>query len=305
MANYHIFPWLSINCLYFLGFKVFTKAITIGSFTMGISSLNSFMAGTRGIIESIIDINTRIYAVSKYHSFLNIRSEFRKNATRSLDGIDLQNIEIDFDNVSFKYPGSTRYVLKDINLKINANERVAVVGENGAGKTTFVMLLTRMYNPTKGRILINGIDIREIDYDSYMKLFPTVYQDFQILPFSILENVIFQEKADEETCKKIYELFEQNGFGNRLKTMYQGLNTPITRQLDNRGEDLSGGELQKVAIVRALYKDAPVIILDEPTSALDPLTEYEIYQRFSEMTFKRRPFISPIELPAPVSVTGL
>lgn len=267
-----------------LGLKVFAKEITLGSFTMGINSLNSFVGASKGIAQSVIDINARIYSVGRYHSFLNIRSEFRKDATRKIDDIDLKNVEIKFENVYFKYPGSTSYVLKDINLTINTYEKIAVVGENGSGKTTFVMLLTRMYDPTEGRILINGIDIREIDYDSYMKLFSTVYQDFHIFPFSILENIVFRDEADEEAEKKILELFKQNGLSSRLEAMYQGLKTPITKELDNRGEDLSGGELQRIAIIRALYKNAPFIVLDEPTSALDPIAEYEIYHRFSQMT---------------------
>ena len=267
-----------------LGIRVFTKIITIGSFTMGINSLNSFVSASNGIIKSVVDINSKIYSAGRYSSFLNIRSELRKNATRKIDDIDLMNSKITFENVSFKYPGSTTCVLKNINLTIKPCEKVAVVGENGSGKTTFVMLLTRMYDPTEGRILLNDIDIKEIDYDSYLKLFSTVYQDFQIFPFSIIENINFKDYTLINEEQKILQLFEQNGLNQRLKKMYQGLKTPISKELDNRGEDLSGGELQKIAIIRALYKDAPFIVLDEPTAALDPLAEYDIYKRFSEIT---------------------
>ena len=275
-------------CTYImLGIKVFSKIITIGSFTMGINSLNSFMDASKGIVKSIIDINSRIYYVSQYDSFLNIDSKFRTNNIHEIDEIDKSNISIEFDHVYFKYPGSAEYVLKDINLAINSHERVAVVGENGAGKTTFVMLLTRMYDPTKGCIRINGIDIREIDYDSYMKLFSTVYQDFTLFPYTISENIVLKKDVDQECRKRVMELFEQNGLCDRLKGMPLGLDTPITKQLDNRGEDLSGGEKQRIAIIRALYKDSPVLILDEPTAALDPLAEYKIYHQFDQMTDKK------------------
>ena len=268
-----------------LGIKVFVKEITIGSFT--ISSLNSFMDASKGIIQSIIDINAKIYTISQYNSFLNIKSKFRKDTVYRLEEMNLQNIEIEFEQVSFKYPGSTQYILRDINLKINAHEKIAVVGENGAGKTTFVMLLTRMYDPTKGRILLNGIDIRKIDYDSYMKLFSTVYQDFQIFPFSIFDNIVFEKENREEAQNKIMELVAQTGLTERMEAMYQGLDTPISRELDNRGEDLSGGERQRIAIIRALYKNSPIIVFDEPTAALDPRAEYEIYQQFAQMTYQK------------------
>lgn len=267
-----------------LGLKVFTREISVGSFTMGINSLNSFMSATNGIVQSIIDVRLKISFINKYDTFLKIPNQYDKHVKCNLEGIDLKNISIEFENVSFKYPGSTSYVLKNVDLKISGQERIAIVGGNGAGKTTFIMLLTRMYAPTEGRILINGVDIKEIDRDSYMSLFSVVHQDFLMLPFSIFENIIFKQELDCDTQTKIMDLLKQCGLQERIEAMYQGLNTPITKEIDARGVDMSGGEVQKIAIVRALYKDAPIVILDEPTSALDPIAEYDIYQQFAQMT---------------------
>jgi len=267
-----------------LGLKVFSKDISVGSFTMGISSLNSFMSATNGIVQSIIDVRSKIVFISKYDNFLRIPDPYDRYAKRDLKEIDLQNMELEFQNVSFKYPGSTTYIFKNLSLKIRAGEKVAIVGENGAGKTTFILLLTRMYAPTEGRILLNGIDIREYDGSHYSELFSVVHQDFLILPFTIYENIVFQPEEDDETCQKVMEIFSQCGLKERVDSMYQGVRTPVSKEIDARGVDLSGGEMQKIALARALYKDAPVVILDEPTSALDPLAEYEIYHRFDQMT---------------------
>lgn len=270
-----------------LGFKVFSGGISIGSFTMGINSLNNFMTAMNGIVQSAIDVRTKASFISKYDTFLKIPSQYDKYGKRGLEGMDLDEVCIEFENVSFKYPGSTSYVLKNINLKIKGKERIAVVGGNGAGKTTFIMLLTRMYAPTEGRIIINGVDIKDIDRESYMSLFSVVHQDFLMLPFSILENIILGKEDDEGTRAEIMELLKRCGLNDKVESMYQGLYTPVTKEIDARGVDLSGGEVQKIAIVRALYKNAPVVILDEPTAALDPMAEYEIYQQFSQMTYHK------------------
>lgn len=270
-----------------LGLKVFSGGISVGSFTMGINSLNNFMTSMNGIVQSVIDVRTKLYFINKYDVFLKIPSKYDKYGKRGLEGMDLDDICIEFEGVSFKYPGSTSYVLKNINLKIKGKERIAVVGGNGAGKTTFIMLLTRMYAPTEGRITINGVDIKDIDRESYMSLFSVVHQDFLMLPFSILENIVLGEEVDEGVRTEIMELLRRCGLKDRVESMYQGLQTPVTKEIDARGVDLSGGEMQKIAIARALYKNAPVVILDEPTAALDPMAEYEIYRQFSRMTYHK------------------
>lgn len=175
-------------------------------------------------------------------------------------------------------------MLKNINLIIQDTERLGIVGYNGAGKTSFTLLLLRMYDPTEGVILLNGIDIRKFDYKDYQKIISSVNQDFSLLAFSLLENIAITDDATQEDRSRIVELLNENGMGERLKKMYRGLDTPVTKNLYASGVDLSGGESQKIAVVRALYKDAPVLILDEPTSALDPVAEHAIFQKFAEMS---------------------
>jgi ABC-type multidrug transport system fused ATPase/permease subunit len=202
----------------------------------------------------------------------------------SISDIDLNNITIEFQNVSFRYPNSTAYVLKNINLKINSSERLGIVGYNGSGKTTLTLLLTRMYDPTEGTILVNGIDIKNIRYKDYQRLISSVNQDFSLMSFSIIENIIMDDNISDEIKDEVMTLLEKNGLGERIKKLYRGLNTPITKKLFASGVDFSGGEMQRIAISRAQYKQASILILDEPTSALDPKAESELFKKFTDMS---------------------
>ena len=157
---------------------------------------------------------------------------------------------------------------------------MSIVGENGDGKTTFVKLLTRLYEPTDGKILINGVNIRDIEYEQYMSLFSTVFQDYKLFSLSLKENIALALPADEN---KINELLRYVGFDEKLKKLPKGIDTAIFKNFDETGFEPSGGEGQKIALARALYKDAPIVILDEPTAALDPRAEFEIYQQFNDM----------------------
>jgi ATP-binding cassette subfamily B protein len=213
-------------------------------------------------------------------AFFDLQSEM-KNGTRSVEGIDPQNVEFAFHDVSFRYPGSEPLVLEHLNLTIRTGERLAVVGRNGSGKSTMIKLLCRLYDPTEGTITVNGIDIREFDYAEYLKLFGVVFQDFTLLAFTIAENVAASETYDEH---KVMRCLDTAGVGERVRRMPKGMEQCRTKLYEEDGEDLSGGEDQKVAIARALYKDAPFVILDEPTAALDPKSEAEIYARFNDMT---------------------
>lgn len=188
--------------------------------------------------------------------------------------------EIEFRNVSFRYPGSDTYALKNLSLKLRIGERMAVVGKNGSGKTTMIKLLSRLYDPTEGEILLNGIDIRKFNYHEYMKLFSIVFQDFSLFSFPIAKNVAASEEYDAD---RVRECLAKAGFDDSLKKLPKGIDTPIDKEYDDDGVLISGGERQKIAIARALYKDSPFILLDEPTAALDPLAEFEIYSAFNEM----------------------
>ena len=179
-----------------------------------------------------------------------------------------RNYLVEFRDVSFRYPDSEAWALRHVNLKFQVGSRLAVVGENGSGKSTFIKLLCRLYDPTEGEILLNGIDIRKYQYPDYIALFSVVFQDFHLLALPLGQNVAGRIKYDRE---RVAQCLTQAGIMDRVEKMDQGLDTYLYKDLEKKGVEVSGGEAQKIAIARALYKDAPFIILDEPTAALDPL----------------------------------
>lgn len=195
------------------------------------------------------------------------------------DGGD-NEYEIEFRNVSFRYPGSDAYALRHISLKLHVGKRMAVVGRNGSGKTTFIKLLCRLYDPTEGEICLNGIDIKKYDYEEYLSIFSVVFQDFKLFSFGLGQNVAANVDYDQvrvNTCLK------KAGIQECPDGMPEGLDTCLYKDFEENGVEISGGESQKIALARALYKDAPFMILDEPTAALDPVAEYEVYSKFNEI----------------------
>ena len=188
--------------------------------------------------------------------------------------------EIEFEHVYFKYPGATEYALQDFSLKIRIGEKMAVVGMNGSGKTTMIKLLCKLYEPTKGRILLNGVDIKKFDADEYRKLFSVVFQDFKLFALELGENIAGSEDYNQE---RVHECLEKAGIVIGEDKFSNGLDTYLYKNYDDNGVEISGGEAQKIAIARALYKEAPFILLDEPTASLDPLAENEIYSKFDSI----------------------
>ena len=188
--------------------------------------------------------------------------------------------EIEFRNVSFRYPGTQTCALKNLSLKLCIGERMAIVGMNGSGKTTLIKLLCRLYDPDEGEILLNGVDIRKFRQEEYIRLFSVVFQDFKLLALPLGENVAASTEVDR---KRAEENLRQAGLGAHLEELPEGLDTYLYQNIADDGVEISGGEAQKIAIARALYKDAPFVLLDEPTASLDPLSEYEIYSRFDSM----------------------
>ena len=191
---------------------------------------------------------------------------------------------VEFINVSFKYPGADTYVIKDLNLKFVIGEKMAIVGKNGSGKTTFVKLLCRLYDVTEGCIKVNDVDIRKYDYKDYCALFSVVFQDFHMFAFPVGENIAAGSEVDEELA---VDAMKKAGLGERLSTLSDGLRTCIGKDYDENGVSFSGGEKQKLAIARAIYKDAPFVIMDEPTAALDPEAEAEVFEGFDKMVGKK------------------
>jgi ATP-binding cassette subfamily C protein len=190
--------------------------------------------------------------------------------------------EIEFRNVSFRYPGSNVDIYKKLNLKIPRGQRLAIVGHNGAGKTTFVKLLCRLYDVTEGEILLNGINIKYFKKEEYLRLFSAVFQEVKILAFSAGENVALEEQEDIDE-ERLKQSLEQAGISEKIAALAKGSKTSLLKFLDDEGVELSGGENQKISIARALYKNGPIMVLDEPTAALDALAEYNTYLNFNQM----------------------
>jgi len=213
-----------------------------------------------------------------YLDYVEIIKTTRKGTLPIL--MDSEHYELEFHNVSFKYPEANDFALKNLNLKLDIGKRLAIVGMNGSGKTTMIKLMCRLYDPCEGKITLDGIDIREYDYDEYVGLFSVVFQDFSLFSFALGENIAATSEYDEQ---RINDYLRMVGFEDRLNTMPNGLDTPLYKSFDENGVEISGGEAQKIALARALYKNAPFIVLDEPTSALDPIAEFEIYKRFNEI----------------------
>ena len=170
--------------------------------------------------------------------------------------------------------------MRNLSLKFTLGKRLAIVGKNGSGKSTFIKLLCRLYDPTEGEIRLNGVDIRQYDYEEYLNIFSVVFQDFKLFSFSLGQNVATAMEYDRE---KVEQCLTKAGLSERLSSMRLGPDTALYKDFESEGVEISGGEAQKVALARALYKDAPIVVLDEPTAALDPIAEAEVYTKFNEI----------------------
>lgn len=265
----------------YVGLRVISDSlgakISLGSFTMYVSAAINFTRTTAELGTSITVIMQMLGYLDPFMEFMSLHDENIEGKTIFSGEIE----SIKFENVSFKYPKSDKFVLENISFEINKNEKISIVGLNGAGKTTLVKLICRLYHPTCGKIYINGHDIFEYDYDSYMKSIATVFQDFKIFAFSIDENISCDYQ--NSNTDRIMELLKNVGLYEKLSNLPKGIASMFGKSYDEEGVDMSGGERQKIAIARALYKNASLIILDEPTSALDPLAEAEIYENFNNL----------------------
>ena len=261
---------------FYIGLLALLKKITIGDFSMCITSASELYRGMLGVVQGCQDIAKRCVYANQFLKLLDYPVALSKG-DKTVTG---EKHVIEFSHVSFKYPRSEQYVLKDINLKITSGEHLSVVGLNGAGKTTFIKLLCRLYDVTEGEILIDGINIKEYSEEEYRKLFAVVFQDYQLFAFSLKENIAFGENENTEEIEKV---LKQSGFYEDAQKLPEGLGTMLYKSFDEKGTELSGGQQQKTAIARALYKNAPIVILDEPTAALDPVAEYDIYRSFDTL----------------------
>jgi len=285
----------TLGVFLFTAGKAFMGAFGIGNFILYQGAVERFVKAVSGLATDIGKlINNNQYLQQLYDFIGQPDSMYR--GTLAVEHRDDLDYEIEFRDVSFKYPRTDTWALRHINLKFRIGEKIAIVGENGSGKTTFIKLLCRLYDPTEGQILLNGIDITRYRSEEYTALFSVVFQDYTIFGFPLGENVAANHVYDAE---KVRSCLIRAGMGEKLAGLEMeygrenALLCPVGRSYDSEGIDFSGGELQKIALARALYKDAPFMILDEPTAALDPIAEAEVYARFNEIaSSKTSVFIS-------------
>lgn len=261
----------------YLGLRVLGGTISIGVFQMLLSATNAFSRSLSSVIQTFITASKNADFMNDYRVFMLMPDSMQSGR---LPVPEEDEHVLEFRNVSFKYPKAEQYSLKDISITLTPGGKLSIVGQNGAGKTTFIKLLCRLYDPTEGEILLDGVNIREYDTEQYRKLFAVVFQDFRLLSFSIKDNIAASEASDES---RLNEAIRKAGFEERLGMLEKGADTAVYKVFDKEGVEFSGGESQKIAIARAIYKNAPVTVLDEPTAALDPMAEYDIYNRFNSL----------------------
>ena len=264
----------------FVCLKALAGAFGLGSVTQYVAAITKVSGGMSNLVSNIGLMCNNTPFLELTFEYLDIPNNMYQGSLTVEKRRD-RKYQVEFRNVSFKYPGSDNWALRNVNMKFEIGKRLAVVGMNGSGKTTFIKLLCRLHDPTEGEILLNGIDIRKYNYREYMDIFSVVFQDFKLLSLKLGENVAGKIDYDKGL---VVDCLEKAGFSDRLAEMKNGTDTYLYKDYDSEnGVDVSGGEAQKIAIARALYKDAPFIILDEPTAALDPIAEAEIYGKFDEI----------------------
>jgi ABC-type multidrug transport system fused ATPase/permease subunit len=265
----------------YLIYKAVAGGISAGEFVLYFAAIGQFA----GWFSGLIDIWINIYTASLHFGYMREFFEY-PNKTNRGKGIELpqqaNGLDIELKNVSYKYPGADNPAVKNVNLKIAAGEKVALVGLNGAGKTTLVKLICGMYAPAEGEVLLNGHRADEYNIDEYHTLFSAVFQQFRFLPLSIAHNIAIVPKEEADMIK-LERCVKLAGLKEKIDGLEQGIDTPLIKEINPGATELSGGEQQKLMLARAIYKDAPILILDEPTAALDPIAESEMYMKYSDI----------------------
>lgn len=261
-----------------VGLLALAGSVTVGNVLRFAGCMRNLFGELDALTKFIPEMFLNIRKHMSTMEFLELENEMY-NGSLPVEKRSDGEYRIEFRNVSFRYPGSSQYVLKNFSMQLEVGERLAIVGMNGSGKTTMIKLLCRLYDPDEGEILLNGVDIRKFRQEEYLKLFSVVFQDFRLFSLPLGENVAADCRYDGEKVKKC---LEEAGLGERLERMPEGIETYLYKDYED-GVEISGGEAQKVAIARAVCKDAPFVLLDEPTAALDPISEYEIYREFDHI----------------------
>ena len=254
----------------FVGLKAVCSAFDVGNLLKYVQSVSQFGDGVSGLVQTVREMAQNVQYMKDYFSYQDMPNRTEGAALPVTEQIR-ENYVFEFKHVTFTYPGADAPSLQDVSCRFGKGEKIAAVGRNGSGKSTFIKLLCRLYDPQEGEILLNGTDIRQYRYDEYLALFSAVFQDYRIFAFELGENVAAESDYPEQ---KAVQALENAGFGERLHTQ-------LFKNFSDDGVELSGGESQKVAIARCLYKDAPFAVMDEPTAALDPVAEADIYQRMN------------------------
>ena len=266
----------------YVGIRVVTdqfgKQIGLGSFMMYVNASIQFTSTFRNLTDNIVNTKRMLDYLDPFLELMEL-PEVKQEGDIPFEG-DIESVC--FEHVTFCYPGSEKEVLSDLSFKINKGEKISIVGLNGAGKTTLIKLICRLYHPTSGKILINGKDIFDYDYESYIKNIAAVFQDYKLFAFSLIENITSKDKEMVD-MNEVNQIVREVGLEEKVKELPNGLDSLYGKVYDEKGIELSGGQSQKVAIARALYKNASMVIMDEPTSALDPLAEADIYHNFNNM----------------------
>ena len=251
---------------------------TYGDFTAQFNAVNTLSQSLMAIVTSVLAINQMGFYIDDLKNFVKLpRIAYNKGMSPD----NCQTYDFDFVNVSFKYPGSNEYALKNINLHFSTDQKLSFVGLNGAGKTTFVKLLLRFYDVSSGEILLNGINVQKYNFNEYIKIFSSVFQDYKLFAYSVQENIVLSD--DEPDKARFEKSLEESGVNSFVKKKEDGIRSFVYKIFNASGFEPSGGEGQKIAIARALYKDAKFVILDEPTSALDPIAEYDLYKKLNNL----------------------
>lgn len=261
---------------------VFAGKLAIGQFTLFFQQTLNLAKSAEGVLDQYSSMNMRSKYIDQYFELL----EYPNSLILSDNPISIPKTPnppvLEFKNVSFRYPESKRYILKDFNLTIGSGEKVALVGENGAGKSTLIKLILRFYDPTSGEILLNGVNIKDVDLHKWYSQIGALFQDFIKYQFTFKENVIFGDVSKRNDLAAIKNAIQKAGADSYLKDLPNGIDQIVGKTFES-GVDLSGGQWQKLALARAFFRDAPILILDEPTSAIDAKAEFEIFQKVGEL----------------------
>lgn len=262
--------------------RVLTNGLSAAEFLLYFTAVGGFTGWVSGILGNLAALHRQSLDISTVRECMEYPEPFDLEHGEPLEPDKQADYEIQLEHVCFRYPQGDKNTLEDINLTLRPGEKLAVVGLNGAGKTTLVKLLCGFYDPTEGRVLLNGKDIREYNRRDYYNMFSAVFQDFSLLPASIAANIAQTE--DNVDMNRVKQCAAQAGLVEKIESLPNGFETKLNREIFDDAVMLSGGETQRLMLARALYQDAPVILLDEPTAALDPIAESELYQKYGEMT---------------------